>query len=106
MNFRHRKPIKRTCHRQRIRAHIFKNNPIAQLQLRQQNILEHVIQTVASRPPHTAGVQLRVRILLQGLRLHVLMVVEDAIEAAVNAVVDVVHVVFGGDVGFCGDRAD
>lgn len=95
MHFGNGESVKRTRHGQSVSPHVLEYDPVAQLHFGQQNILDHVIQTVASRPPNAAGIQLLSAVFLQRLRHDVLMVVQDAVEAAVNAVVDVVHVVFG-----------
>ena len=76
---------------QRVGAHVLENEPVADVEDGQFDAGGDAVQAVARRAPDGGCVQ-RTRARLEHLRRHLLVVVEHAVERAVDAIVDVVHV--------------
>jgi len=89
-----RDPIESNSAADRIRAHVLEREKLADLQLWNVALLDDKVQAVARRPPDA---RLDERLSVQALvahedRLYYTVVVEQAVEGGVDAVVDVVHV--------------
>lgn len=93
MDFWDWKSVEGAGNRQGISSHVFKDKPIPDLHLGKHDVLDNLIQTVAGRSPNTAGAVFGTGIVFQRLRDDDLMIVKNAVEAAVDPVVDVIHIV-------------
>lgn len=94
-DFRQRKSVERRCDWDGVSAHVLEDDEVANVDVGHWNVDDELVQSVTCRSPNCAGERLLgVSRLLKDDWLHDLMIVEQAVERPINAVVDVVHHVF------------
>ena len=82
--------IEWACNWDCIGSHVLKNQPIFNVQFWKTNIFDNLIQCVTSGTPNGRIVLLGIWV-FQQFWLLVLMIVQDAVEWSIDAIVDIVH---------------
>lgn len=90
-DFRHWKAVEGAGNWQSVGAHVFKHHPVPKFHVWKRDVFNDAVEPVTCGAPNAAGNPPAFRVLLEWYWADHLVVVQNAVETSVDAVVDVVH---------------